>query len=128
MAFGISGKLNHMLGVRAAGTILAINPDAQAPHLRRQRTVIVAERKTAVPLLRKALRERMEHTLTPVVGGDRTMRVGRAPPGYSSLDVLLPTIEGIETLRTNLARGRTRDVDLTRRRPVTMLVERSLHW
>jgi electron transfer flavoprotein alpha subunit len=67
MAIGISGKLNHMLGVRAAGTILAINPDPQAPVFGASDIGIVAEWKTAVPLLYKALRERMEQTLTPVV-------------------------------------------------------------
>jgi electron transfer flavoprotein alpha subunit len=67
MAIGISGKLNHMRGVRAPGTIPAINPDPQAPVFGASDVGMVAEWKRAVPLLCRALRERMEQTLTPVV-------------------------------------------------------------
>jgi electron transfer flavoprotein alpha subunit len=31
LAFGVSGKFNHLVGVRRAGTVLAVNHDPQAP-------------------------------------------------------------------------------------------------
>ena len=31
VAVGVSGRFNHMIGVRAAGTIVAINSDPDAP-------------------------------------------------------------------------------------------------
>ena len=31
ISLGASGKFNHTVGVRAAGTIVAVNPDASAP-------------------------------------------------------------------------------------------------
>lgn len=51
IAVGISGKSNHMIGVRSAGTILAINADPQAPIFHGSDIGIVGDWREAVPLL-----------------------------------------------------------------------------
>ena len=56
VAVGLSGKFNHMVGVRAAGTILAINEDRGAPVFEHCDVGIVGDWHQAVPLLREALR------------------------------------------------------------------------
>jgi electron transfer flavoprotein alpha subunit len=55
VSIGASGKFNHMVGVRAAGTVLAINPDPDALVFGVSDIGVVAEWKDAVPLLVKAL-------------------------------------------------------------------------
>jgi electron transfer flavoprotein alpha subunit len=59
VAIGIAGKLNHMIGVRAAGTILAINSDPGAPVFDVSDVGIVGEWKDAVAMLCDSLRERV---------------------------------------------------------------------
>jgi electron transfer flavoprotein alpha subunit len=59
VAIGIAGKLNHMIGVRAAGTILAINSDPVAPVFDVSDVGIVGEWKDAVTMLCDSLRERV---------------------------------------------------------------------
>ena len=56
VAVGLSGKFNHMVGVRAAGTILAINADRDAPVFERCDVGIVGDWHEVVPLLQVALR------------------------------------------------------------------------
>jgi electron transfer flavoprotein alpha subunit len=56
VALGLSGKFNHMVGVRAAGTILAINSDRDAPVFGHCDVGIVADWHEVVPLLCEALR------------------------------------------------------------------------
>jgi electron transfer flavoprotein alpha subunit len=56
VCIGASGKYNHMVGVRRAGTVLAINPDADAPVVEHSDVVITADWREAVPLLVQALR------------------------------------------------------------------------
>jgi electron transfer flavoprotein alpha subunit len=51
VAVGVSGKFNHMVGVRGAGTIVAINPDPDAPVFAECDIGIVADWRQAVPLL-----------------------------------------------------------------------------
>jgi electron transfer flavoprotein alpha subunit len=51
VSIGASGKFNHMVGVRAAGTVLAINPDPTAPVFDASDVAIVGDWKEAVPLL-----------------------------------------------------------------------------
>jgi electron transfer flavoprotein alpha subunit len=51
VAIGTSGKFNHMVGVRAAGTVLAINPDRDAPVWEHADVGIVASWQDAVPVL-----------------------------------------------------------------------------
>jgi electron transfer flavoprotein alpha subunit len=51
VAIGTSGKFNHMVGVRAAGTVLAVNPDPEAPVWDHADVGIVAPWQDAVPLL-----------------------------------------------------------------------------
>ncbi|MHB1774497.1 MAG: FAD-binding protein [Acidimicrobiales bacterium] len=58
VAVGLSGKFNHMVGVRAAGTILAINADPAAPVFEHADVGIVADWHDALPLLEAALRRR----------------------------------------------------------------------
>lgn len=55
IAIGISGKLNHMIGTRSAGTIMAINSDGQAPVFGFSDIGIVGNWHEAVPLLTESL-------------------------------------------------------------------------
>ncbi|HEX3947926.1 MAG TPA: FAD-binding protein [Acidimicrobiales bacterium] len=57
VAIGISGKFNHMVGVRAAGTVLAVNPDPEAPVFGHADLGIVGDWHEVLPLLQEALRE-----------------------------------------------------------------------
>jgi electron transfer flavoprotein alpha subunit len=57
---GASGKFNHMVGVRGAGTVVAINPDATAPVWAHTDVGIVGDWKSAVPLLVEELRVALE--------------------------------------------------------------------
>ncbi len=56
VAIALSGKFNHMVGVRAAGTVLAINEDRTAPVFDHCDLGIVGDWHEAVPLLQQALR------------------------------------------------------------------------
>ena len=56
VAVGLSGKFNHMVGVRAAGTVLAINEDRDAPVFEHCDVGIVGDWHEVVPLLHAALR------------------------------------------------------------------------
>jgi electron transfer flavoprotein alpha subunit len=56
IAIGLSGKFNHMVGVRAAETVLAINQDASAPVFEHCDVGITADWHEAVPVLEEALR------------------------------------------------------------------------
>ncbi|MEY2436618.1 MAG: hypothetical protein QOJ67_3992 [Acidimicrobiaceae bacterium] len=51
VAIGLSGKYNHMVGVRAAGTILAINPDPEALVWDHADVGIVGDWREVLPLL-----------------------------------------------------------------------------
>ena len=51
VSIGASGKFNHAIGIRAAGTVLAINPDRDAPIFDHADIGIVADWRDAVPLL-----------------------------------------------------------------------------
>jgi electron transfer flavoprotein alpha subunit len=55
VSIGASGKFNHVVGVRAAGTVLAINPDPSAPVFDAADVGIVGAWRDAVPLLVEAL-------------------------------------------------------------------------
>lgn len=55
IAIGISGKLNHMIGIRQAGVVVAINIDPKAPIFDDADIGIVADWRVAVPLLTKAV-------------------------------------------------------------------------
>ena len=57
VALGLSGKFNHMVGVRAAGTILAVNADRAAPVFEHCDVGIVGDWHDVVPLLQEALRQ-----------------------------------------------------------------------
>jgi electron transfer flavoprotein alpha subunit len=60
VALGLSGKFNHMVGVRAAGTILAVNPDRAAPVFTHCDIGIVGDWHEVVPKLGGALRGLVE--------------------------------------------------------------------
>ena len=51
IAVGLSGRANHMAGLRAAGTILALNSDPGAPVFAAADLGIVADWRSVVPLL-----------------------------------------------------------------------------
>ena len=59
VAIGLSGKFNHMVGVRSAGTILAINPEPAAPVFAAADVGITADWRDAVPALVAELRSRL---------------------------------------------------------------------
>jgi electron transfer flavoprotein alpha subunit len=60
VALGVSGKFNHMVGVRAAGTIMAINPDPTAPVFTHCDIGVVGDWHEVVPVLEDALRGLVE--------------------------------------------------------------------
>jgi electron transfer flavoprotein alpha subunit len=51
VSIGASGKFNHTVGLRAAGTVLAINDDAAAPIFQAADIGIVADWRVALPVL-----------------------------------------------------------------------------
>src|SRR5581483_5864050 len=59
VAIGLSGKFNHMVGVRSAGTILAINPLREAPVFAAADVGLIADWRAAVPALVAELRSRL---------------------------------------------------------------------
>ncbi|HEX9504959.1 MAG TPA: FAD-binding protein [Acidimicrobiia bacterium] len=63
IAIGASGKFNHMVGVRAVGTVLAINSDPAAPVFAASDIGIIADWHDAVPALVCALVRALEPTL-----------------------------------------------------------------
>jgi electron transfer flavoprotein alpha subunit len=67
VALGLSGKFNHMVGVRSAGTILAINRDPDALIFSHCDVGIVGEWQVVVPALAEALRR------APVVAGPKPL-------------------------------------------------------
>jgi electron transfer flavoprotein alpha subunit len=65
VAVGLSGKFNHVVGVRSAGAILAVNPDAEAPIFGYADVGIVGDWHQVVPLLSAHLEERRLLTARP---------------------------------------------------------------
>jgi len=57
IAIGMSGKFNHMAGVQAAGTVIAVNSDPDAPVWQFSDLGVVGRWQDCVPLLVAALRE-----------------------------------------------------------------------
>jgi electron transfer flavoprotein alpha subunit len=55
LALGTSGKYNHTVGVRSAGTIVAVNPDPEAPVFAFADLGIVGDWRVVVPALDAAL-------------------------------------------------------------------------
>ncbi len=55
VSIGASGKFNHAVGVRAAGSVLAVNADASAPIFEHADVGIVGDWRDVVPLLVTAL-------------------------------------------------------------------------
>lgn len=58
VAIGLSGKLNHLVGLRNAGTILAVNSDATAPVFQGSDIGIVGDWREVVPMLTAVLSAR----------------------------------------------------------------------
>ena len=59
IALALSGKFNHMVGVRSAGTILAINAERDVPVFAATDVGIIADWREAVPALVAELRSRL---------------------------------------------------------------------
>jgi electron transfer flavoprotein alpha subunit len=57
VGIGVSGKFNHAVGIRAAGTVLAVNHDPDAPIWDHADIGILAEWRDVVPLLTARLNE-----------------------------------------------------------------------
>jgi electron transfer flavoprotein alpha subunit len=68
VALGVSGKFNHMIGVRGAGTILAVNMDRDAPVFGFADVGIVADYNEVVPRLTEAATEVGRHENRPLRG------------------------------------------------------------
>ena len=66
VALGVSGKFNHMSGVRAAGQILAVNPDRDAPVFGTCDIGLVADWRDVVPALVAEIAGLTEAGPTPV--------------------------------------------------------------
>ncbi len=64
VALGTSGKFNHTVGVRSAGTILAVNPDPEAPVFSFADVGIVGDWREVVPALVAAI----DADVAPVAG------------------------------------------------------------
>ena len=64
VALGLSGKFNHMVGVRATGTIVAVNMDRSAPVFEHCDVGIVGDWHEVVPLLHAALRRDGDPTIS----------------------------------------------------------------
>jgi electron transfer flavoprotein alpha subunit len=60
VSIGASGKFNHTVGIRAAHTVLAINPNPEAPIFDHADVGIVGDWRAALPLLVEALRDQVE--------------------------------------------------------------------
>ena len=59
VAIALSGKFNHMVGVRSAGTILAVNDDPTMPVFAAADVGIVGDWRAVVPVLAAELRSRL---------------------------------------------------------------------
>jgi electron transfer flavoprotein alpha subunit len=57
VAIGTSGKFNHMVGVRSAGMVLAINPDRKAPVFDNADVGIVADWRECIAILEAEIRQ-----------------------------------------------------------------------
>jgi electron transfer flavoprotein alpha subunit len=71
VAIGTSGKFNHMVGVRSAGTVLAINPDRHAPVWNHADAGIVSDWQDCIDLLAEELRRAIRPTPTADAGNPR---------------------------------------------------------
>lgn len=58
VAIALSGKFNHLVGVRRAQTVLAVNSDASAPVFSAADVGIVGDWREVVPLLTESIRRR----------------------------------------------------------------------
>ncbi|MBN2556992.1 MAG: electron transfer flavoprotein subunit alpha/FixB family protein [Anaerolineales bacterium] len=57
LAFGISGAIQHLAGIRSARTIIAVNKDAEAPIFKTARFGIVGDMHKVIPALIDAFKE-----------------------------------------------------------------------
>jgi electron transfer flavoprotein alpha subunit len=79
VAIALSGKFNHLVGVRRAQTVLAVNSDPSAPVFSSADVGIVGDWREVVPLLTKSIRRRGESPL-----GEAPALVASGEPGVSA--------------------------------------------
>jgi electron transfer flavoprotein alpha subunit len=77
VSLGASGKFNHLVGVRAAGTVLAVNPDPGAPVFAASDVGIVGDWRVVVPRLVRALRAAGARRPAPAASGGDGQENGR---------------------------------------------------
>jgi electron transfer flavoprotein alpha subunit len=58
VAVGVSGAVQHVAGIRQAGTVLAVNQDSSCPMMVRADLAVVGDAAEVVPALVRLLRER----------------------------------------------------------------------
>jgi hypothetical protein len=94
ITIGVSGKFNHAIGSRSAGTVLAINSDRSAPVFEWADLGIVAPWQDVVPLLAEMLRQQLEAiSAAGSTGGSRAklldlkISVGVQPSDRSLVDL-----------------------------------------
>ena len=108
VAIGLSGKFNHVVGVRAAGTILAVNADRDAPVFEHCDVGIVADWHEVVPLLQPALRRNVRRAM-PRRSAEVDPAAARTVATTSSLEAPGPEHGGHAVGQEHLDVGRRHD-------------------
>lgn len=69
VAIGIGGRFNHVVGIRRAGTVLAVNLDPSSPMFAQADVGLTGDWREVVPELTAALRDRLAPRAVAAAGG-----------------------------------------------------------